>query len=693
MDHESDAPVGSWGHPSTYDECECPGPPPPPEFFVPPPPAPPSASFCQDADNMVAADMEYCDFRVLEGSYTQTAIPSIAVIVVCSLFMLVMLLVATALLWKHKKKMQNFLPCKTSPQNHCDLAGGNSVLYEDLTNIRPRNLALHCVPEQTLPPIEVGAPSQLKLLDVKCSNYGGAGFTPMGNTIFIYPSCPIDTIPSDQSREHYNPAYEEVSDGKSMGLESDMESDEEEGPSVVSEDEFAEDELSLVDFPKNTNTREGADDGGAGDERRENLQGHGLGGGSDTTGVIIGVGGCGGGSGTSSLRGSTGDDLCKDLDSLGSADDVVPNHHQNMNNNNNNSNNSHHHQHHHHHPRPSKSHTTDRRQHPRCHRYDDEQHLYEQARPANLLRSSSREAELIEQLRQGAANSGVALGPHAYPVVGYPTAPGPLSHHHHPHSHGHHHHHGGGGHHGGRNYYPVVQEGHRGIPGTPAYTPGVYGAGELGPKEPGHPTPPPYATGGRKSRHNSSNSLPQQQPPPPYHSRQDLQHLQHHHPGMLPVPLLSELSQKLNSTTPPGVLMHNGMTGGGGGGGGSGGGSNRNSRSSSGSGGSSNAAGRNSDPHERSLTEFSTFRPRKGGGGSGRHLQQQQDIYAVDSGFASTTTPVTSRRSHDQVPRQVLPDGQKLLVDRDNTFRTRRSKNPDKLMQEVVDSQPRTVIT
>lgn len=36
--------------------------------------------------------------------------------------------------------MQNFLPCKSSPQNRCDVAHGNGVIYEDLTNIRPRPL-------------------------------------------------------------------------------------------------------------------------------------------------------------------------------------------------------------------------------------------------------------------------------------------------------------------------------------------------------------------------------------------------------------------------------------------------------------------------------------------------------------------------------------------------------------------------
>ena len=56
---------------------------------------------------------------------------------------------------RHKRKMQNFLPCKTSPQSRCDVSNGNGVIYEDLTNIRPRTLPNHCAPGQTAPSIEV----------------------------------------------------------------------------------------------------------------------------------------------------------------------------------------------------------------------------------------------------------------------------------------------------------------------------------------------------------------------------------------------------------------------------------------------------------------------------------------------------------------------------------------------------------
>lgn len=55
--------------------------------------------------------------------------------------------------------MQNFLPCKTSPQNRCDVSGANGVIYEDLTNIHPR--PNHCPPGATAPSIEVRLESSL----------------------------------------------------------------------------------------------------------------------------------------------------------------------------------------------------------------------------------------------------------------------------------------------------------------------------------------------------------------------------------------------------------------------------------------------------------------------------------------------------------------------------------------------------
>lgn len=51
--------------------------------------------------------------------------------------------------------MQNLLPCKSSPQNRCDVTHGNGVIYEDLTNIRPRALPQPSMEVSTNPLVDV----------------------------------------------------------------------------------------------------------------------------------------------------------------------------------------------------------------------------------------------------------------------------------------------------------------------------------------------------------------------------------------------------------------------------------------------------------------------------------------------------------------------------------------------------------
>lgn len=136
-----------------------------------------------------------------------------------------------------------------------------------------------------------------QLMDVKCSNYGGAGFTPVGNTTFIYPPNHENHIlKCSKSKDQFNQAYEEVSassDGKRGTADSDVDSeveddgDGEDMSSMSSEGELAEDELSLVEYPKKSYRENG--------ESRP----------------------C---SDASSLRGSTGDDLCRDFESTCSDD-------------------------------------------------------------------------------------------------------------------------------------------------------------------------------------------------------------------------------------------------------------------------------------------------------------------------------------------------------------------------------------
>ncbi|XP_075223653.1 putative Hedgehog signaling attenuator pxb [Lycorma delicatula] len=256
----TDSPLPAlWDMDSADYECDCPGPP-PPAFHLPPPPRPPFLHELADCSEAPLLDLETCDtMPVIDAEYhSSPAIPSLALIVVCSVLLLAMLLLATVLVWKHKKKMQNFLPCKSSPQNRCDVTHGNGVIYEDLTNIRPRPL-----PQPSM-----------EMLDVKSRagypnncNYPVISHSP----VFI---CPPPRPEQYSSQDLYNPVYEELSNGSGERGESDAES---EGvpQAPLSEDEFAEDELSL------------GEQGAPGPTH----------------------------SGTSSLQGSTGNDLCRDIDS------------------------------------------------------------------------------------------------------------------------------------------------------------------------------------------------------------------------------------------------------------------------------------------------------------------------------------------------------------------------------------------
>lgn len=260
-----------------YDNCECPGPPPPPQFVIPPPPPPPSLQLCRGGDD---SDVQYCHLEPVGSGYTQALFPSLPVIAVCSSVFVVALLVASFIFWKHKKKVQNFLPCKDDHQGRCDLAGSNGVTYDDvLINHHPTRLPPHhTVPDsQTLTPIE--------LLEVKYDNFGPTHLIPLRQGNF-YPHHPHphhhhseQRGRSKKSKDHFNPIYEEVSGGSEeradiRSYNSDVEDSEAEGRTMDSEDDFAEDELSLA---------------------RED-----------------GSRPC---SGTSSIRGSTGGDLCRDVGS------------------------------------------------------------------------------------------------------------------------------------------------------------------------------------------------------------------------------------------------------------------------------------------------------------------------------------------------------------------------------------------
>ncbi|KAK9497172.1 hypothetical protein O3M35_004540 [Rhynocoris fuscipes] len=215
---------------SDYDEC--PGP--PPVFQLPPPPRPPFLHELPDC----SININTCNaIPVIDAEYhSSPALTSLAVIIVSSLLLMAMLLIATALLCKHKKRMRNLLPCKTSGQNHCELTHSNGIIYEDLTNIRPRTL-----PQPSIEMVDVKARATMIDISYTRSNFPVLSHSP----VFICPP-PPSRIPLNpySSQDLYNPVYEELSNGSGGRDESEGET-ESTHHCQGSEDDFAEDELSL----------------------------------------------------------------------------------------------------------------------------------------------------------------------------------------------------------------------------------------------------------------------------------------------------------------------------------------------------------------------------------------------------------------------------------------------------------------
>ncbi|XP_015908633.1 uncharacterized protein [Parasteatoda tepidariorum] len=234
----------------------------PVHFLVPPPPPPPSLG------SVCSGNEFYCQ---LEGGpmgahYNRASFPSLPIIAVCSSVVLVAVLVASFLFWRHKTKAQNLLPCKNEQPGHMgELGTANGVSYEDvLINHHPTRIPQsHLAGSQTLMPLEI--------LDVKLGEIGPPQITAL-HSVPCYNRRDGGQMVDSKT---FHPVYEEVSQApsgdKSMtgkSYESDFdESGKLGGRSLTSEDDFAEEDF--------------------GD----------------------GSGHC---SATSSVRGSTGGDLCRD---------------------------------------------------------------------------------------------------------------------------------------------------------------------------------------------------------------------------------------------------------------------------------------------------------------------------------------------------------------------------------------------
>ncbi|XP_050068807.1 uncharacterized transmembrane protein DDB_G0289901 [Anopheles maculipalpis] len=227
-------------------ECgnECGGPGPPPEFLVPPPPRPPFLAELVNCNEEqlqqtpfgggasgTFADVDMCEaFPIIDASYhSGPSFQTSAMIVLCSGLLLLVIFISSLLVWKHKRKVQNFLPCKTPTRGppHLDPTGvsaAHSVTYED-------------------PDVHLGHhPLVMRHhhhhhhhhnmeLHAKQIHYPSGYPMPRSPPLFI-----CSSPGPDPYRSHDN-VYEELEHGP--GRDTDSE------PPIQSDDDFAEDELSL----------------------------------------------------------------------------------------------------------------------------------------------------------------------------------------------------------------------------------------------------------------------------------------------------------------------------------------------------------------------------------------------------------------------------------------------------------------
>ncbi|XP_045502788.1 uncharacterized protein LOC123699802 [Colias croceus] len=204
--------------PTDLTECDCLGP--PPEFLLPPPPRPPflqAEYYCGDDP---IPDLETCDSEPKIDAYNHSG-PSLqtsAVIALCSIVLVLGIFIGAILVWKHKRKVTNLLPSKSTAPSQSSGSQRRvpppAPLYEDLQDL-PRRPPLPQRPdiEPQLEMVETKRPNCQGRVFVCGTGGSWRGGNPCGN------ACNA-------------PVYEELP----------HRSDD----SVHSDDHFAEDELSLV---------------------------------------------------------------------------------------------------------------------------------------------------------------------------------------------------------------------------------------------------------------------------------------------------------------------------------------------------------------------------------------------------------------------------------------------------------------
>ncbi|XP_017103404.2 dendritic arbor reduction protein 1 [Drosophila bipectinata] len=244
-----------------FDCDDCSGMPlaPPPQFLIPPPPRPPALAeytvVPQDCNEEQMAqqqwDSDVCQaMPILDASlYSSQSLATSAMIAVFSLLLVLIVLFSSLFVWKNKRKVQNLLPCKTptrGPLNGAMPLGGGGTLgsahhhhhhhgmYEDpdahLGHHRPLVMHRH----HQLPHHHHHHYQQhhSELLQGKSIHY------PSGYPMTRSPPFLVSSSPGPDPYRSNDNVYEELGPGR-------VDSDGESEPPLHSDDDFAEDELSL----------------------------------------------------------------------------------------------------------------------------------------------------------------------------------------------------------------------------------------------------------------------------------------------------------------------------------------------------------------------------------------------------------------------------------------------------------------
>ncbi|TDG48786.1 hypothetical protein AWZ03_004689 [Drosophila navojoa] len=258
-----------------FDCDECAGMPlaPPPQFLIPPPPRPPALAeytvVPQDCNEEQLAQQQWesdvCQaIPILDASlYSSQSLATSAMIAVFSLLLVLIVLISSLFVWKNKRKVQNLLPCKTATRGTLNgtlpLGGGGGghsgqhhhlALYEDpdahLGHHRPLVVrhhqyqhAHHHLQHQHQHPHHhhhhlqhYQQRAHTELLQGKSIHY------PSGYPMTRSPPFLVSSSPGPDPYRSNDNVYEELGPGR-------VDSDGESEPPLHSDDDFAEDELSL----------------------------------------------------------------------------------------------------------------------------------------------------------------------------------------------------------------------------------------------------------------------------------------------------------------------------------------------------------------------------------------------------------------------------------------------------------------